>query len=232
MDPKRTGSRAGGRAGFTLIEVMVSMVIMSVGLFAIAHMIVISVRASSYGWERTTALEIAHAAIEELQARSNIWIQRANVPSQFEDGGIFDDIGLAAEPAPGLSMAPEDVAALLRFGGSLDIGQANQIASAPTREGAYAINQFGAAREIVPGSLASEGAIFRVNYIAFPFTRTPDAFHGMAARNWNLVYVLVIVSWDNKDHGEQDYAWTDWDSNFWKRHMVVVPTFIMPGAYL
>ena len=43
-----------------------------------------------------------------------------------------------------------------------------------------------------------------------------------------LVRMTVIVSWDSKDHGDQDYDWGAWDNecNFWRRHMVNTTFFL------
>ena len=50
-----TSERVGGGRGFTLIELMVAMVVLTLGLFSIIHLQVVTVRGHAYARERNEA---------------------------------------------------------------------------------------------------------------------------------------------------------------------------------
>ena len=233
MKTTRTGNRR--RAGFTLIELMVAMVIMSVGLFAVIHMMVVSSRASAYSQERSTALQIAHAAAHELRARSRAWWRDPRLPPYNGFAAAFPDLApLTADPLLG-DLAPVGMAPIGFFGGDLAPGLGTQISVLGSTNliDAFAINQWGNSHDMLGNVIDAEGSVYRLHFIAHQFDRRPDSFAGIPVRNWDLVRVLVVVSWDNKDQGEQNYSWTAWDTdaNFWRRHMVTVPVFLRPAKY-
>ena len=67
--PALTGEACGTRAGgFTLIEVMIAMVILSVALLALASLTVITTKTNSYGGNLTEASVFAQDKLEELRA--------------------------------------------------------------------------------------------------------------------------------------------------------------------
>ena len=67
--PALKGEACEARAsGFTLIEVMVAMVILSVALLALASLTVITIKTNSYGSHLTEASVFAQDKLEELRA--------------------------------------------------------------------------------------------------------------------------------------------------------------------
>ena len=67
--PALKGEASGARAsGFTLIEVMVAMVILSVALLALASLTAITTKTNSYGSHLTEASVLAQDKLEELRA--------------------------------------------------------------------------------------------------------------------------------------------------------------------
>jgi type IV pilus assembly protein PilV len=60
--------REAREAGFTLIEVMVAMVVLAVGLLAVAYMQVSAIEGNTVGWRNTEALVWAGDQIERLMA--------------------------------------------------------------------------------------------------------------------------------------------------------------------
>ena len=62
--------RRSGRSGYTLIELMVALVVLSLGLFSILQLQVYTVRGHAYAREKLEALRIAQGVAEELRTRS------------------------------------------------------------------------------------------------------------------------------------------------------------------
>jgi prepilin-type N-terminal cleavage/methylation domain-containing protein len=88
MTPRRRDV-AGTAAGFSLIELMVSMGILTVGVLSLAGALTAGVRAISGSSARLIAREKAREAIESVHAARDTgqlsWNNIRNVP----DGGIF-----------------------------------------------------------------------------------------------------------------------------------------------
>ncbi len=59
--------RLRGQKGFTLIEVMISMIILSVALLALAGLQIISIRGNSFGGTMTEAITLARDRIEDFK---------------------------------------------------------------------------------------------------------------------------------------------------------------------
>jgi type IV pilus assembly protein PilV len=82
--------------GFSLIELLVAVVVFSVGLLAVAGLQTVSKRANFEGLQRTVASQIAHGLLEDIRSNGNgvdVYLASADL------GG-----GLAgAEPAPNCS---------------------------------------------------------------------------------------------------------------------------------
>jgi len=87
------------------------------------------------------------------------------------------------------------------------------------------LNLVGSALLIDVAAGTGPGAMYRVHYVAHLVPLAPGA-----AASPNLVRVTVYVSWDSKDHGQQDYQWDDWwgagGDNYFKRHVVSVTQFL------
>jgi type IV pilus assembly protein PilV len=231
MQPMQHASRRMDRRrqGFTLIEMMVAMTVVAVGLFAVVHLMVVSIRASAYARERTVAIEIAGAVAEELRARCRAWTTKPG--GTFADA--FPEIALTPPPPPGTNIDPANLRAFEYFGGSLDVTSpaAQVIGGGSAPPTAFAINQWGAARDLLPGDIRAEGAIFRLHYTAHQFNYVPGEMNmppGATVNDYDMVLMIVFVSWDNKDHGSQRYDWATWHTAFWQRHLVAVPVVLRP----
>ena len=59
--------RIKGQKGFTLLEVMISMIILSVALLALAGLQIISIRGNAFGGTMTEAITLARDKIEDLK---------------------------------------------------------------------------------------------------------------------------------------------------------------------
>jgi len=56
-----------GQSGFTLIEVMIALVILAVGLLALATMQIVSIRANAFSSEMTYATMLAQSKLEQIR---------------------------------------------------------------------------------------------------------------------------------------------------------------------
>ncbi len=67
--------RKGNQKGFTLLEVMISVVILSVALLALAGLQIISIRGNAFGGTMTEAITLARDKIEDL--KQDDWVNVA-----------------------------------------------------------------------------------------------------------------------------------------------------------
>ena len=194
------------RAGFSLIEVMVAMVILTIGLFAVINLQVIAVRGNTFARARTDAQKIAQGVSNEIRTRALGWVN-SNLGSTNWDG-LFTEMRLTAAPlSDGSNLALANL-------GSVTTYQEKIIADDSLMASANLID--------VAGN-TGPGAMYRVHFIAHGVPMMPGASVGADP---NLVRVTVLVSWDSKDHGRQDYAWNAWQANYFSRNMVSVTQFL------
>ena len=86
------------RAGFTLIEVMVSIVILAIGVLGLAPLMAVSITSNAFSNEATRANVIAQDKIEELKNTSSFaggipFVDTAAVDNQFFYMARVDDTG-------------------------------------------------------------------------------------------------------------------------------------------
>lgn len=212
------------RRGFTLIELMVALVILSIGLFAIIHLQVVAVRGNEYAQERFDATQLAQEVAEELRTCALNWLDTpatgAMAFNTVFSGGVCPNIILGATPPQGTDVNIADLHSLTSFNG-------NVIAAGTAPGQAYAINSLGL-NPVSSPDLNGAGAIFRVNYTAYPVATMP----GIPA-DGSVVRVTIYVSWDNKNHGDASLGWAPSTSNAWynaatffQRHMVATTIFL------
>ena len=67
--PSNSASRRGA-GGFTLLEVLIALVVLSVGLLGIAGMIVMSLKAGDSSYTRTQATDLAYDIIDRMRGNS------------------------------------------------------------------------------------------------------------------------------------------------------------------
>lgn len=207
-------SNRTGRGGFTLIEMMMAMTITAVGLFSIIQSQYVVIRGHAVARERMEATMIANGVMQELRTRGLRWSAMPGSVSTTTFASIFPDIELttvysASNMSPDISFG--SLRPLQRYlGQTLVTGEDLGVADAPL------INTAG---QSGTGALR---AIYRVHYVAFNLPINPlDA----TSIRQDLVRIVIIVSWDNKDHGEQDYDWANtWseEDHFFKRQMFQV----------
>lgn len=190
-------------SGFTLIELMAAMTIMTIGLFAIIHMTVISTRGASYARDQDGATLILQAVSEELRVRAMDWTEKNSFST------VFPYITLAT-PTPGADLQMADLKALTELEG-------RTISSSPAFANARSINIFGNSLADGDDGIRDSGAIYRV----FAAAHLQSVRRGELP-NPDLVRVVLFVVFDNKDHGRQDYNWGSipQDCNFWLRQSV------------
>jgi prepilin-type N-terminal cleavage/methylation domain-containing protein len=213
----RKRKRAQKTRGFTLIELMAAMAVLSLGLFSIIHLQVVTVRGHSYARQRTEATLIAMQAGEELRKESQEWVNGMQT-GPVDIVSVFPKIAPQIVPTPTGTgqLAFTDLRALENFNG-------RQIASGPAVDNAWRINSQGFSPD--SGTATAQqalGAIYRVHYVAYYAAPPP------LAPPIDLLQVTIFVSWDNKDAG-QSYDWAQWAAsaaNFWSRHMVVMPFYL------
>jgi prepilin-type N-terminal cleavage/methylation domain-containing protein len=204
---RRGGPDPRRRAGFTLIEVMIAMVVMSIGLFAVIQLQVVTVRGNAYARETTEAYELAMAVAEDFRLEALKWTNpTASFDTVYYGGGVLD----AILPAPVL-------------GGDFGLGDLRAVPmlhGQPIASGAG----FGDALPInIHGQTAGERAVYRVHCLAHRFQLSDFDPSALTTR------VTIFVSWDNKDHGSQAVAWESAAPGvFFGRHMVSVTFFLEP----
>jgi len=92
----KTGTKRT-EAGFTLIEVMVSMIILSIGVLGLAPLMAVSVTGNSFSNEATRANVIAQDQIEELKNAVSFGacpiVDTATVDGHYHYSARVDDTG-------------------------------------------------------------------------------------------------------------------------------------------
>jgi prepilin-type N-terminal cleavage/methylation domain-containing protein len=225
-------NRRKGRGGYTLIELMVALVVLSLGLFSVIQLQIVSIRGNTFAEEINQASLIALGVMEEIETQGLQWVDQP-IGSPIADKPYVDaipQIVTHTTPDPGDPVVFNALSSVQYYNGCT-IASGNDLANAQR------INFLGN-----PGStagLAGEVARYRVHYIAHPIalTQDPTVTAGMSQEAINsLVSVKVFVSWYNPAHGPKEkYNWTNWDDSstfttdedsYCNRHMVVGSFFI------
>ena len=200
--------RRPGDSGFTLIELMIALVVMSLGLLSILHLQVVTVRGHAYARERTQATQIALGVAEEMRHAAKGWLSKRD-GTKVAVNTLFPNLLVLPEPAGCNQLDYADLRSVTRYAGQA-------IAASSAFLDAWRINTYGYSPDSGAAAPALwAGAIFRVHYVAhwvdLPTPAPPQS----------VFRVTVIVSWDNKDHGEGT-NWANWSgqNNFFRRHMV------------
>ncbi len=72
--------------GFTLIEVMISMVILAIGILGLAPLMVLSIYSNTYSQDLTRATAVAQDRIEQLKNQGNFGVMPYVEPPTTIDG--------------------------------------------------------------------------------------------------------------------------------------------------
>lgn len=92
-----SGKRNINNSGFTLLEILIAMVIFSIGLLGVAKMQISSIQGNAYSQDVTEATFIAKDKIEELMAVNYNNLNFLNdVNNNGANGGGLDDTGAVA----------------------------------------------------------------------------------------------------------------------------------------
>jgi prepilin-type N-terminal cleavage/methylation domain-containing protein len=210
---------AGREAGFTLIELMVALVVLSVGLFSIIHLQIVAVRGNAYARERYEASLLAQAVAEDLRTQVLVWMDMGGAAPDF--AGTFPQFTIDPVPAQGTEITMNELHSVQNFNGQIiAAGDAPVLAQPINPDG---LTQAG------PASLDNARAIYRVHYTA----HLVEVIPGQPV-DGEVVRFTVFISWDNKDHGAQNQARL-WDEDlagwfnpatFFQRHMVTVTFYL------
>ena len=76
--------------GFTLIEVMISMVILAVGILGLAPLMVLSIYSNTYSQDLTQATAVAQNRIEQLKNQGNFATMPYTEPTAPVNGSIYN----------------------------------------------------------------------------------------------------------------------------------------------
>ena len=203
--------------GFTLVELMVALVVLTLGLFSVIHLQIVTIRGHSYAREREEAYQIAQGIIEEMKIRNLEWVDLRMLDPDLEE---FDDHsqGLIISPSPlyGNDIDIADIRALRLYGGT-------DIAADDNPQSAAPINIFARNPTADPGLPGARGA-YRVHYVAYHVR--PENLDGP---DLDMVRVILFVSWESKDHGtDVDWSGGGWwnTGTYWDRHMVSVTAYL------
>jgi type II secretory pathway component PulJ len=111
---KKVAGQGGNETGFTLIETVVALALLTVGLLSMAAVMAHSLRQMSGSTSDMVMTQKASEAIESVfTARDNrklTWAQIRNVDGQGNDGGVFKDgpLPLKSPGADGLVNTADD----------------------------------------------------------------------------------------------------------------------------
>jgi type IV pilus assembly protein PilV len=146
---KRSGNRANDRAhisGFTLVEVLVSLVVLSMGLLGIAKLVLFSAHSNDSAYLRSQATDLAYAILDDMRGnRSQAMAHAYDIAISTAPGAPGACMGVGCAPA---ALATYDVNTwLARLAAALPSGTGSvvtttTVAPAPAGTTAYIIVQW------------------------------------------------------------------------------------------
>ena len=83
--------------GFTLIEIMIAMVVFSIGLLAIVTMQINAISGNTSAFEMTQATSLAQDKVEELMAMNYLYQDLNDTDGDGNNGGGLNDTGANAD---------------------------------------------------------------------------------------------------------------------------------------
>ena len=100
---KRSGNRANDRAhisGFTLVEVLVSLVVLSMGLLGIAKLVLFSAHSNDSAYLRSQATDLAYAILDDMRGnRSQAMAHAYDIAISTAPGAPGACMGVGCAPA-------------------------------------------------------------------------------------------------------------------------------------
>jgi type IV pilus assembly protein PilV len=96
----RAANRGAGIEGFTLVEVMVSLVILSMGLLGIAKLVLFSAHSNDSAYLRSQATDLAYAILDDMRGnRAIAMAQGYDVPINTAPAAPGSCVGTGCAPA-------------------------------------------------------------------------------------------------------------------------------------
>lgn len=92
--------RTSKQNGFSMIEVLVTMVIMAIGLLGVAGLQIASVRNTQVAAQRSIATQQAYDIAERMRANMGTFVNGVPVPGSGTVGGAYDNLGPNIPAAP------------------------------------------------------------------------------------------------------------------------------------
>lgn len=88
------------QSGFSMIEVLVTMVILAIGLLGVAGLQIASVRNTQVAAQRSIATQQAYDIAERMRANLGVFVAGVPVPGSGAVGGAYDNLGANIPVAP------------------------------------------------------------------------------------------------------------------------------------
>ena len=105
----RAQPRHRAQSGFTLIEVMVALVVLSIGLLGIAKLVLFGVRANDSAYLRTQAVNLAYGILDNMRGNSTVAQLGAYNVALGPYGAPGQMCNAVASPCAGAALAAYDL---------------------------------------------------------------------------------------------------------------------------
>jgi type IV pilus assembly protein PilV len=92
--------KTNSQNGFSMIEVLVTMVILAIGLLGVAGLQIASVRNTQVAAQRSIATQQAYDIAERMRANMGAFANGVPVPGSGAAGGAYDNLGPNTPAAP------------------------------------------------------------------------------------------------------------------------------------
>lgn len=101
--PDRTKRRRCGSSGFTLVEVLVALLVISIGLLGVARLVLAAVKANDSAYFRGQAAAMAYSILDEMRANRAYAMTapgyQVNFGTYAAPGTLCNVVGTACTPA-------------------------------------------------------------------------------------------------------------------------------------
>ena len=105
----RVSRRHRAQSGFTLIEVMVALVVLSIGLLGIAKLVLFGVRANDSAYLRTQAVNLAYGVLDNMRGNNTVAQTGAYTVGLGPYGAPGQLCNVVATPCTGAQLAAYDL---------------------------------------------------------------------------------------------------------------------------
>ncbi|MEL6907329.1 MAG: prepilin-type N-terminal cleavage/methylation domain-containing protein [Planctomycetota bacterium] len=181
--PPRRARPPARRAGFTLVEVMVAIMVLTVATYILSSTVTAAVSHSIVKSQRTLAAEAAMNAIEQIRA-----MPQEDVFALFNDVTSDDPYGPGTGPGPTFDVPGLDP--VLAGGVPLPIGQVLLPGQNGVLNEALSQPEFGLPRDL-DGNLFVEAGNCASSYIVLPLVVRVEWQSKLGPRNFELATMLA-----------------------------------------